>query len=92
MTLLESGFIPAVFLSSIASSQYEYVYYACMHTSPGNCIDGIEFLLSDEKVKRMIPPLGIAKKIIRLIPRPEVNYSLHVYFVMIIVVTAGMCH
>ena len=48
-----------------------------MHTqtfsSLENCIDGIEFLLlQDEEVKRMVPPLGLAKKIIHLIPRPAV--------------------
>ena len=40
-----------------------------------NYIDGKEFLLLTEKeVKEMVPPLGLAKKISRLLPSPsEVN-------------------
>ena len=48
--------------------------------SKENCIDGVEFLLlKDEEVKEMVPPLGIAKKIIRLIPRSEVNNTIQAY-------------
>ena len=47
--------------------------------SKENCIDGVEFLLLKDKVKEIVLPLGIAKKIIRLIPRSEVNNIIHVY-------------
>ena len=50
--------------------------FLCMYCAE-NCIDGIEFLLlKDEEVKKMVPPIGIAKKIIRLIPRPAVMLNL----------------
>ena len=45
-----------------------------------NCIDGLEFtLLKDDEVKEMVPPLGIAKKIIRLIPRPTVILTVCIF-------------
>lgn len=54
-----------------------------------NYIDGAEFLtLTEAEVKAMIPPIGLARKLLRLLPRPEpqvctshhcnVSLSLHV--------------
>ena len=48
-----------------------------LFSSTENCIDGVEFLLlKDAEVHKMVPQLGMAKKIIRLILRDsvEVNY------------------
>lgn len=57
----------------------------CTHISLENCIDGVEFLLlEDDEVYRMVPPLGIAKKIIRLIPRPVVRKCIILHVLMIV--------
>ena len=47
---------------------YRHYYY---YVSPSdNYIDGKEFIkLSESEVKAMVPPIGLAKKIIRLIPK-----------------------
>jgi len=37
-----------------------------------NYIDGAEFLtLTEAEVKAMIPPIGLARKILKLLPQPE---------------------
>ena len=36
----------------------------------GNYVDGKEFIsLTQDEVKEMVPPLGLAKKVLRLIPQ-----------------------
>ena len=45
----------------------------CLLLTTDNYIDGKEFLvLKEEDVYKMVPPVGLAKKIIRLLPSKEV--------------------
>ena len=50
-------------------------YYDSLNTYLENFIDGKEFLLLNaDEVKAMIPPIGLAKKIIRLLPSSKVTF------------------
>ena len=41
-----------------------------------NYIDGAEFLtLTESEVKAMVPPIGLARKVMRLLPREEVTLA-----------------
>ena len=43
---------------------------------PENCIDGKEFFdLSETDIKEMVPPIGLARKVMRLFPTPKVIMS-----------------
>ena len=57
----------------------------CIFYDAANYIDGKEFLdLTDHDVREMVPAIGIAKKISRLIPKPGLQVSLSFFAVEIL--------
>ena len=49
--------------------------------SSDNYIDGTEFFnLTEDEVKAMVPPLGLHRKILRLLPNKVQNEGASIYF------------